>query len=772
MNKLSHSLVGIIRPRKLKDLLVMLFSILLAGAMVVFTFQAIQKESARISKSMKQQANVIANDLAATGADYVLSRDYTAIELMLLRVAEFPGIKALQISDANGKLLGDVRNAPGRKPQVLYGQTPLEVPGKGETSTVFSKDYLTVWQPIILGDLLGWVKITYSLDEIAKVKQRYWLDNSFIGIVMFLVVTALLVFFLRRPVSAIERYTDFADRLGDHQGEQIPVSTFSIELEKLGNALNRGSEHLQEQRIEIKNAMKNLKRLASFPEKNPNITMSIIKSSGTISYLNPVGKKLLSDIDISSNALQVLFPDNIDKIIEQCCINQKTLHGIEAEYQGHVYLWTFAPVEGQDLLHCYGMDITERKEAEEIARDAQTEKVSAEAANKAKSEFLSSMSHELRTPLNAIIGFSQLMQMESEQFSEENRENIDDILKAGMHLLELINEVLDLSKIEAGRIDLSMGSVQCAEVLDECLSLIITLAERRGINIITSLQGAQVDMEEIHESQLMVRADHIRLKQVLLNLLSNAVKYNNENGEITIDCSVVSNDCVRISVIDTGPGMDADQQSQLFKSFNRLGAENTDIEGTGIGLVITKNIVELMDGSIGVGSLPGEGSTFWIELPREYTVEDNIDSEQKEEGNVVDHPLMGRQNKLLYIEDNPANLRLVKQIIGHRPNIQFMSAHEPILGLELAQTHKPDLILLDINLPGMDGFKVLEKLRNNDETKDIIVIAVSANVMPNDIENAFAAGFDDYVTKPVDVSTLLLAVDNALHKKEEIRKIG
>ena len=361
--------------------------------------------------------------------------------------------------------------------------------------------------------------------------------------------------------------------------------------------------------------------------------------------------------------------------------------------------------------------------------------------------FTADASHELRTPLNAIIGFSQLMQMDSDELKKEHSDNIDDIYKAGMHLLDLINEVRELARIEAVRIDLTISTVNYGEVLIECLSLITTLAEKRNIKIITSLEGTNIQEDELLSSDITVSADYTRLKQVLLNLLSNAVKYNNENGKITVDCKVTPNNCMRISVIDTGAGMDLEQQSQLFKSFNRLGAEHTDIEGTGIGLVITKNIVELMDGNTGASSLQGNGSTFWIELPIGQTEEDNVDSEQKEEGNVVNHPALDRIYTILYIEDNPANLRLVKQILGHRSYIRLLSAHEPMLGLDLAQTHKPDMILLDINLPGMDGYQVLQYMKSrelkisdgtlNDEVK--VEGLLIADKMPYDLDDTIAS---------------------------------
>jgi len=407
--------------------------------------------------------------------------------------------------------------------------------------------------------------------------------------------------------------------------------------------------------------------------------------------------------------------------------------------------------------------VVERDKAQQALLVA---KEDAENANQSKSQFLSSMSHELRTPMNAIMGFGQLLTMETDHdLSESQQENVNEIVKAGSHLLELINEVLDLAKVESGHIDLSIETVAIDEVILESLQLITPLAGKRGIEISLRFNGAAISLEDFADKGVAVRADRTRLRQILLNLLSNAVKYNNENGKIIIACKYKEGTPVRIEVSDTGSGITQEDQEQLFKAFTRLGTESDEVEGTGIGLVITKNIVELMNGNIGVESKVGIGSKFWFELPF-----DTLSS--SDNGSGIDEILPNSEAELsqerkytvLYIEDNPANLRLVSQLLARIDNVHMWSAHEPLLGLELATENKPDLILLDINLPGMDGFGVLEQLRQRDETRNTPVIAISANAMPKDIEKGMNAGFDDYITKPIDVKELLNVVSNVLNK--------
>ncbi|MFM1892738.1 MAG: hypothetical protein RLZ44_1815, partial [Pseudomonadota bacterium] len=362
------------------------------------------------------------------------------------------------------------------------------------------------------------------------------------------------------------------------------------------------------------------------------------------------------------------------------------------------------------------------------------------------------MSHELRTPLNAILGFSQLLESDPDHpLADIQSDNVQEILRAGAHLLELINEVLDLARIEAGKLTISQEPVALAPMLDDCLTLIRPLAEVRGIQVIEAGHGCGEH----------VQADRVRLKQVLLNLLSNAVKYNRDQGKLGLVC-VVEQDAVQVRITDTGPGLTAEQQARLFAPFERLGADRTKVEGTGIGLALSKRLVELMGGTIGVESKPDIGSTFWIRLPLAEASAQVVDMAAARRARPSGAIANERRWDVLCIEDNPANLRLIERVLARREDVRLLTASAPGLGLELAAAHRPALILLDINLPEMDGYEVMRCLRENPATSQIPVVAVSANAMPKDLARGKAAGFKDYLTKPLDIERLLQVVDATL----------
>jgi PAS domain S-box-containing protein len=394
-------------------------------------------------------------------------------------------------------------------------------------------------------------------------------------------------------------------------------------------------------------------------------------------------------------------------------------------------------------------DMTERRRVEAELNEA---KAAAEAANQAKSEFLSNMSHELRTPLNAILGFAQLMKSDVPAPTPTQKASIDQILQAGWFLLELINEVLDLSLIDSGKVSLSPEPVSLGEVLADCQAMMEPLAQKRGIAMTFPTFGAPC----------FVLVDRTRLRQVLVNLLSNAIKYNRPSGSIIVKCAARPPGRVRLSVIDTGMGLAPEMLAQLFQPFNRLGQEAGLEQGTGIGPVVTKRLVEIMNGTIGVESKFGAGTEFWIELiGAEPPQLDSAKIESATHCQIrAEHSAPLRT--VLYVEDNPANVTLVEMIIARRPDLRLLTAGSGDLGVELARAHLPDAILMDINLPGISGVKALSVLRRDSATAQIPVIAVTANAGQRDIEKGLEAGFLRYLTKPIKVNELMITLDLAL----------
>lgn len=395
-----------------------------------------------------------------------------------------------------------------------------------------------------------------------------------------------------------------------------------------------------------------------------------------------------------------------------------------------------------------GTDSSQRRQVELKLNQAMA---IAEKANLAKSDFLSSMSHELRTPLSAILGFAQLIESGNPPPTDTQKRSIDQILQAGWYLLELINEILDLALIESGKLSLSLEPMGLADVMLECAAMIEPQAHKRGIRVTFPPLGMRY----------FVKADRTRVKQVLINLLSNAIKYNSVGGSVTVTCEERVPGRIRISVEDTGSGLAPEQIEQLFQPFNRLGQEANAEEGTGIGLVMTKRLVELMGGAIGLDSVVGQGCVFWVEM-------DLTNTRVQDVGEVSDEPTKtyrqtnAAQHLLLYVEDNPANLMLVEDLIARRPDIKLITARDGLEGVALARSALPDMILMDINLPGISGITALLILAKDPSTKHIPIVALSANAMPRDIAKGLEAGFFRYLTKPIKVNEFMDTLDLTL----------
>jgi PAS domain S-box-containing protein len=483
--------------------------------------------------------------------------------------------------------------------------------------------------------------------------------------------------------------------------------------------------------------------------------LQIVDADGIIRMASPtMGEQLRGDpSDYVDRAVsEFVHPDDLDRVNEAF---RRVLEGemvrANVEYRARTANgeWTFLDSQlallPADGVHAAAVvagtrDVTERTR---LLHDLELARVSAEEANRSKNEFLSRMSHELRTPLNAVLGFAQLLDMEATSASE--REASAHIIKAGQHLLALIDEVLDIARIETGHMLLSVEPVNVAEVITEVLALTRSIAAERGIQIPTTAAAG---------CGCFVRADRQRLKQVLLNLVVNAIKYNRDGGAVAIGCDQSAAGMIQLSVTDTGAGIDAADLERLFTPFERLGAEQSSVEGTGLGLALSKRLVDVMGGSIGVRSQPGRGSSFWIEL--EITASPVV--EPAFETTAATTP-EGQRRTVLYIEDNLSNVQLVERILQRRPHVELLVAMQGQLGLELARQHHPDLVLVDLNLPDLDGETVLRRLRAEPEMRNVPVVVLSADATPGQVARLRSAGADDYVTKPLDVARFLRLVD-------------
>lgn len=413
-------------------------------------------------------------------------------------------------------------------------------------------------------------------------------------------------------------------------------------------------------------------------------------------------------------------------------------------------LWSATWSPKDRIIFCVAHDVTDRSRIEKALREAKEE---ADRANHAKSDFLSRMSHELRTPLNSILGFGQLLDRQSP--SETQRNRIRYILGAGRHLLNLINEVLDISRIESGTLQLSLEPVCIEEAIGEALDLMRPLAAERSISL---------DSSGPLDATSYVLADRQRLKQVLLNLLSNAVKYSALQGNVTISFDSSGTRLMRISVRDTGAGIPVDKLARLFTPFDRLGAEQSHVEGTGLGLALCQRLVQAMQGTIGVSSTLGNGSTFWLELPRAESPLQTLPSTKS--GAVGDLPIEEETRRILYIEDNFSNVTLVEQMLAERPALELMTAMQARVGLELARKHSPDLILLDLHLPDMPGWQVLAQLKADHLTREIPVVVISADATAPQTKRLLSAGAHAYLTKPLDIPEFFRVIDDALARAE------
>ncbi|MDP3589868.1 MAG: ATP-binding protein, partial [Methylobacter sp.] len=635
--------------------------------------------------------------------------------------------------------------------------------GKGISRDYAGGEIIGAWRYL---PALRWGMVV-KMDTAEAFAPLYRLQKLSLAALVFLLLVAGLVALLlgRALVVPIRQLINATERIaGGDLNRRAPLVGCD-EFRQLAVAFNTMTEHLRFQYADLERQVE--QRTADI-----KLAMTQLNEAQHIAQVGSWELDLISSLLIWSDEVYQLF--EIDKELFGATY-EAFLHGIHPEDRDAVnaaYSRSLQTREPYEISHRLLMpdgrikyvtercasyfntdgkpirsvgtvqDVTELKQAELALKQLNEEleqrvqqrtelllqaKEEADRANSAKSEFLSRMSHELRTPMNAIMGFAQLLESDQETpLTPDQADNVREIFHAGKHLLELINEVLDLARIETGRIELSLEPVEVPSLIGECMALLQPLTSEHQIELKLDIDGPAT-----------VQADRLRLRQILLNLLSNAVKYNRYKGNVRISCRPAADDGIRIAVHDSGRGIAADALSRLFKPFERIESAYDGIEGTGIGLALCKRLVEAMGGSIGVESVSGVGSTFWVDLPeaeeKVYLPSGYSAAEAMQSTYVTAHTV-------LYIEDNPANLRLVQKIISTHTSLRLLDARTAEQGLELVKAHHPDLILLDINLPGMNGFEALRHLRDDPATCDIPVVAISANAMERDVKKGLAAG--------------------------------
>jgi PAS domain S-box-containing protein len=579
-----------------------------------------------------------------------------------------------------------------------------------------------------------------------------------------------------RPDGSIVWINDKSKIITDNEGKPIRIDGVSIDIterkiaEQKISDLNKNLELTVVQRTEqFKEALSRLEKIA---DRVPGVVYQYrLNPDGSSCF--PYASEGIRDIygvspeEVAHDALAVftrLHPDDFDGVVASIRESGKNIslwqHEYRVKFSDGTVNWLSGNAmpqteeDGTILRHGHISDITWRKKEEEALIDAKNE---AEKANLAKSEFLSRMSHELRTPMNSILGFAQLMEMG--ELSKKQKKGITHILNNGRHLLDLINEVLDISGIEAGRQMLNPEPVQLTGIINEITE---------GMQVAANKRKVSVEFVDSPTNSLFVIADRLRLKQILINLLNNAVKYNVEEGSVTITTALKpageqENKLIRISITDTGVGIKPENIGKLFQPFERIGADKTETEGTGLGLMMVKRLAEAMGGTVGVESVSGAGSNFWIELPlSENQNKDTLtaNDEVNKQLQVIKH-----EATILYIEDNISNIELVEDILMvHHPKMRLVTSMYGKQTIELALQYNPGLILLDLDLPDMNGMEVLEKLLAYPLTKSIPVIIISADAMPFQVEKLKKAGAGEYLTKPLDVVEFLKTIDLYIKK--------
>ncbi|MDH5656017.1 MAG: ATP-binding protein [Spirochaetia bacterium] len=707
--------------------------------------------------------------------NYILRRDKKYRSLAMINILEIKLLlkkyNSFHINEEEKKALGSIRETVEKYESNLniaekMHREKISVIAVDRAVKVDDKPALNGID-ILMREISKDLSAEFSLMDslLLKIANLSFVMFLALGITMSLLILGVYLFFHKIIIDPIETITDKMQIIASgHLDENIDFTEYNNEIGKMARSIEIFRE-ISKDSFKEKIYIANILNSASE-------AIITINKKGEIETFNRAGENIFgwSQREIFGKNVSCLMPEPYrgehDQYLQNY-LNTKIpkIIGIRREAMGQRKDGTTFPID----LAVSEMTVDQEIKFIGIIRNTENlknfenellqAKEAAESANRAKTEFLSSMSHELRTPLHAVIGFSQLMLMDYEddswmQKKSESELSLNDIINAGNHLLDLINDILDLSKIESGETRLSIEPYSLTELINNVRQIANVTAANYKISF-----AVQTPDDSDH---LFVLCDRTRFSQIMLNLISNAVKYNTENGRVDFKITKLSNELLRFTVADTGHGIPEDQQDKLFLPFERLGREHGEIEGTGIGLIITKKLVEMMQGSIDFKSAKGKGSEFWVDL---FFKEENNRQEEKSQ---IQGTLQNKDSlsikKILYIEDDNANIKILERLFSKYPEIEFMFSHSAEEGIPIAESNQPDIILMDMNLPGINGMEAFKKLKKSSKTSEIPVIAVSANALDETIDIALKEGFNSYITKPFHIQTLVDSIFSGIKK--------
>jgi len=721
--------------------LVIFVSLLMILAMSVFTSLIINKNVDHQLDSFKQEASFFARSLVVISRYPLRDMDYKMLHRLMSQAVMMPEIIEIQVTDAKGNRIIDLIQHQVDGVRTVKGRTAIKLPVEPVEVVTVTDSTLMLWKPIVLGKRLGWLKITQNTKSTSSITSAVWKESIPTIVLILSIAIILLLTYIRRPVLLLKQYALFADHLESCDSQQLQIDESTDEMKSLGSSLQRASKRLGEQNVAIYQAMSDLKSLAAFPANSPTIEISM-NTSGDIKYINPAGQNILHDLNFSAEQIYVLMPADILGLIKRCVETQAAEDDVEVEANGHTFLWTFTPVADDELVHCYGKDITSIKQAEAQAHEAGLDKRMAEQANHAKSEFLANMSHEIRTPLTAIVGFSESL-LDSDQSMSERHDSIQTIISSGKHLTCIINNILDLSKIEAGKIEIESIPFELFGMLDDVQRLAELQAQEKGVMFLMDYDFPLPDH---------IVGDSVRMKQILLNLCNNAIKFT-EKGSVRVHVKydkMLSR--LSFDVRDTGVGLTSEQMSRLFVAFSQADSSTTrQYGGTGLGLHLSRQLAERMNGDIAVQSESGKGScfsvNFKVELPDITLYVDNLDSIQTSDVKPVEQQTERYSGHILVAEDNFNNQQLVNLFL-RKLGVHVTFANDGQVAVDLANENDYDLILMDMQMPVMDGLEATRQLMSSG--CEIPIVALTANVMKEDREICRQAGCVDFLAKPIN----------------------